>query len=284
MKKLDSNGSRGFTLAELLVVVAVIAILTMIAIPVFSSHMERARETTDAANIRGLYGEVSVKALTEGAPYTTQKTPLLQKKEGWQNGEYEKTFVALADRVSGHPVPGGSAWLEYSSSDKTITLYYEGEGSSQEELPSAPPEEMPAEPEEPDAPVYESGSDVMTRGQDYPPKPAAGEYAHLVRGNLYLYDGAAYVCCSDSIATFSQHYYIVPDDSTTWAFTRFDAETRVLTAEDVNASNGQLKDLKKGDLFAGEDGSVYVRVYDAEWGLDPENDKNGSNWQKINLE
>ena len=44
--------SKGFTLAELLIVVAIIAILVEISIPIFSGRLESARESTDKANER----------------------------------------------------------------------------------------------------------------------------------------------------------------------------------------------------------------------------------------
>ncbi len=50
MKKL--NNKKGFTLAELLIVVAIIAILVAISIPVFTSKLEEARKSTDKANER----------------------------------------------------------------------------------------------------------------------------------------------------------------------------------------------------------------------------------------
>ena len=56
---------RGFTLAELLIVTAIIAVLTAIAIPVFSQQLEKARETVDLYNIRTAYSEVCL-AITEG--------------------------------------------------------------------------------------------------------------------------------------------------------------------------------------------------------------------------
>lgn len=52
MKKMNK---KGFTLAELLIVVAIIAVLVAIAIPVFTTQLEKARAATDLANIRSGY-------------------------------------------------------------------------------------------------------------------------------------------------------------------------------------------------------------------------------------
>lgn len=48
--KLNKQG--GFTLIEMLIVVAIIAILVAVSIPLVNSSLERARESTDAANER----------------------------------------------------------------------------------------------------------------------------------------------------------------------------------------------------------------------------------------
>ena len=61
MRKLQSK--KGFTLAELLIVVAIIAILVAIGIPAFSTAMERSRETVDLSNIRGAYAEFMASSL-----------------------------------------------------------------------------------------------------------------------------------------------------------------------------------------------------------------------------
>lgn len=85
-----NNSIKGFTLAELLIVVAIIAVLVAIAIPVFASQVEKSREATDIANARSAYAEVMNAALTEDAElrqedgtYKAVLKPIRQHKDGW---------------------------------------------------------------------------------------------------------------------------------------------------------------------------------------------------------
>ena len=52
MRKINK---KGFTLAELLIVVAIIAVLVAISIPIFTAQLKKARLATNQANARAAY-------------------------------------------------------------------------------------------------------------------------------------------------------------------------------------------------------------------------------------
>ena len=92
------NNTKGFKLAELLSVVAIIAVLTAISIPIFSTQMEKSREAADAANIRSQYAEVMTDANTVSSQ-TYDKIVLQQKKPGWQNITIKDSLSSLGTLI-----------------------------------------------------------------------------------------------------------------------------------------------------------------------------------------
>ena len=127
------KNKKGFTLAELLIVVAIIAVLVAISIPIFTSQLEKAREATDAANIRSQYAEVMSEAITEGGNVSGKDlfgaVELKQKKDQWQSSGLKENLEGVygSNIVGEYPKAGGTAWVEYDG-EKAI-LHYEG-GSS----------------------------------------------------------------------------------------------------------------------------------------------------------
>ena len=115
MKKIKNT--KGFTLMEMLIVVAIIAILIAIAIPTFNSSLNKAKVATDEANIRSGYAAVMTQLLTSDTAVTNDTTYTL-KVDGGVTGsaaDYATKGKPSADvDIAGHSV---EAW----EPGKTVT-------------------------------------------------------------------------------------------------------------------------------------------------------------------
>ena len=80
---MNRKKEKGFTLMELLIVLAIVSVLVAIAIPVFAKQIEKSREAADLANVRSAYAELMVKVLAEENPAPVT-VGLKQKEPGWQ--------------------------------------------------------------------------------------------------------------------------------------------------------------------------------------------------------
>ena len=76
LKKLQSK--KGFTLMEMLIVVAIIAVLVAIAIPVFNGALTKSKEAADVANVRATYAEWQTAMLTENTKAPADKDAFLK--------------------------------------------------------------------------------------------------------------------------------------------------------------------------------------------------------------
>ena len=57
------HSKKGFTLIEMLVVIAIIAILVAVVIPVMGNSTAKAKAAADAANLRAVYAELNIHVL-----------------------------------------------------------------------------------------------------------------------------------------------------------------------------------------------------------------------------
>lgn len=89
----------GFTLMEMLIVVAIIAVLVAIAIPVFTSQLERSREATDKANVRSGYAELVTAYLTDGGTPSVS-IPAQQTVANWQSEDNEPDKIKIGTNLT----------------------------------------------------------------------------------------------------------------------------------------------------------------------------------------
>ena len=84
MKKMMNK--KGFTLMEMLIVVAIIAVLVAIAIPVFNGALTKSKEAADVANVRAAYAEWQSSILTDNAAIPTDKATFVTKITDGEDG------------------------------------------------------------------------------------------------------------------------------------------------------------------------------------------------------
>lgn len=105
---------------EMLIVIAIVAVLISVAVPVLSSQLERSREAVDLANVRSAYAQVSTEALL-GNTGVTVTVNLKQKQAGWQSvdpvtigGIVHSNGAGNTDNWKGDAAPDGSCEVSYN--------------------------------------------------------------------------------------------------------------------------------------------------------------------------
>ena len=126
---------KGFTLAELLIVVAIIAVLVAVAIPVFGSQLEKSREAADLANVRAAYAKVLTEA-NMGIYNEPVTVKLKQKQYDWQSADVITIggishSVKEGDTENWIGIPGANGECQISFDQKKGTKFvWSGDGTS----------------------------------------------------------------------------------------------------------------------------------------------------------
>ena len=314
MKKQYWN--KGFTLAELLIVVAIIGVLVAISIPIFSGQLEKAREATDAANIRSQYAEVMADAIMDSRDVNKNHTTyepiqLRQQKNEWQSTGLKTNLEGVFGEVVGqYPKAGGLAWVEYSASKNYSILHYDGENgntggsnSGSEGSETIPPN--PTTPTNPITPMTPTKPDPTTKpdkepitGDDSGNKPESGtghetpeqkiEFPAKTwpeqgsfstsKGDIYFYNGKIYISAADNINLNANGS---PEKGGWYEWNFINPNGTTLTRENVNAQGNIEGGVHRGDLFVDDDGSIYVMSITTEWQNAPKGDE--GNWIKIRI-
>ena len=305
---------KGFTLAELLIVVAIIAVLVAIGIPIFTSHLEKSREAVDLSDVRSAYAEVMMAAITgdttaiytkdanqmiykqEANVYSITVNPLKQKQDGWQTAE--SITIGGVSSKAGEPywegLPGADGYCivtyhpPVGNSAEYVSFYWAGGtkgDSGSNGTGDSGGNNGSGETTAPSEPGQDNGGNFGGENGNFVasaiPYP---DYAfESITGNIYSYNDKLYICTyGDTV----EHWWRGKNpESAGYQYTLYDPNQPILTEKDKeDNSHGSghmvLKYVNRGDIYT--DGTdYYVCInYSSDLSTPPENT---TGWAKINF-
>lgn len=110
---------------EMLVVVAIIAVLIAIGVPILNGVLEKAREATDMANIRNAYATIMVDVIEDESKEHKKTVDLKQTKDDWQTTEAITSLGNIA-RLEGYPTAKGECQVYWDTETKEAVFKFDG--------------------------------------------------------------------------------------------------------------------------------------------------------------
>ena len=316
--KRKTKSAKGFTLAELLIVVAIIAVLVAIGIPIFTSQLEKSREAVDLSDVRSAYAEVMMAAITgdttayytkdagqmiykqpgstpEGNVYSITVEPLKQKQDNWQTAlPITIGGVSSTDNVHwvGNPGANGKCRIVYTpaqgSTGDYVTFYWEGGSSGDSGNGGTGGNTGTGEDKGNNGENGGTGEDNNS-GSTTNPGNSDNDITYT---NVPAWDqNKKYHCNIGDVFLYEGKYYIalqedynagtVPGPGGWYKYALITPNGTKYTSKNVNEKGDIDAKIVSGDMYIADDGTVYICKGRGDHGLAAPT-QTGGDWVAIN--
>lgn len=286
--------NKGFTLAELLIVVAIIAILVTISLPLFSSQIAKANLQADQTHVSAAKASAVAEYLDTNShdtiTYYFDAGIAMANKNNSEGiagyGKSTKESYKTQTGADGIPVneDGSKNIIQVivGNNGTVMSTRWVPMGTNSNSQGGGSISPIPSAAPEPVTPTPDSNVPDWVKENCSGSWPTRTHPGSIVRGNIYKYNEKYYVAAKD--ATYSVYWEEDPSVVNAGIFIDTDNPT-IITKSDTNyfyVENGKnkIKSQKEGDLFVYEDGSVYICRITAAPNPEPKGD---DNWIRINL-
>lgn len=122
------RNKKGFTLIEMLVVIAIIAVLVAIVIPVVGNSTDKAAAATNAANLRSIKAEITTAMLTgDETKYTIKGTGGIESAtSAAMNIPVKSDYTIPKAKECGEVNKDAEMQVQYNSTTHEVTVTYGG--------------------------------------------------------------------------------------------------------------------------------------------------------------
>lgn len=121
--------NEGFTLVEMLIVVAIIAILIMVSLPMFSASLNKARHAVDQANIRSAIGLANAAVLSDNINIDTTWDYVVDDDDDTASRQGKLVTPSTGNGVTAKCSDcSGNLVVSYTAADNTFSAEFKSAG------------------------------------------------------------------------------------------------------------------------------------------------------------
>lgn len=114
----QKRNNKGFSLVELIVVIAIMIVLVAVLAPVFTKYVEQSRRATDVQNANSIAEAI----LTDATDGSTKVTSTVTELTGGENGNLPSSIKSLP-AVKGNAYSGAKFFVSYDESTNEAHVY-----------------------------------------------------------------------------------------------------------------------------------------------------------------